>query len=487
MTDREALMAAIIANPEDDTLCLAFADWCDENGEPDRAEFVRLQCALDAGDPFAPGRRPLLLREWNLIRRQGERWIRGDGLADVIEPASLWHCPPKTRFRRGFIDHACFQSPAAFLRDAPGLLARAPVTGITLRAPYEVPAERQQWFQNTFFTVYGRRHAFPMPTGEPHGDEFPAPDEFRQLVGSPEFARLRSFALGSLYADRRHIEILTSGPAAAGLRELDLSGNPCVVGGDWAALASSPALSGLRSLLLDDCFLGEDGLATVVNARHLANLERLSLNAAERSAVGPEGVRLICDSAALPRLSELNLCGQAGGSEGLRALAGWQGLASLTRLDLSYFYSEGDEEDDVAEAWAAFARSPHWGRLRELNLEGDYLENLKAILDSPNLATLRILTFDAPFCRYGADGEVERCQDEAADRLARCPHLADGLELRIPGEGLSESGRRLLQDRFGDGLVVYPSVAGSYRQPGDWASGRPSRAALESEEDTPGS
>ena len=38
--EREAIIAAVAANPDDDTLRLAFADWLQEGGEEDRAEFI---------------------------------------------------------------------------------------------------------------------------------------------------------------------------------------------------------------------------------------------------------------------------------------------------------------------------------------------------------------------------------------------------------------------------------------------------------------
>jgi uncharacterized protein (TIGR02996 family) len=46
VTDREALLAAILREPDEDMPRLAFADWLDENGEPERAEFIRVQCRL---------------------------------------------------------------------------------------------------------------------------------------------------------------------------------------------------------------------------------------------------------------------------------------------------------------------------------------------------------------------------------------------------------------------------------------------------------
>lgn len=41
-TAGDALLADIIACPDDDTPRLIFADWLEDNGEPERAEFIRL-------------------------------------------------------------------------------------------------------------------------------------------------------------------------------------------------------------------------------------------------------------------------------------------------------------------------------------------------------------------------------------------------------------------------------------------------------------
>lgn len=47
MTDREALLRAVLLSPADDTPRLVFADWLDETGQPERAELIRVQCELD--------------------------------------------------------------------------------------------------------------------------------------------------------------------------------------------------------------------------------------------------------------------------------------------------------------------------------------------------------------------------------------------------------------------------------------------------------
>jgi uncharacterized protein (TIGR02996 family) len=55
MTDRHALLAAVIANPADDTPRLVFADWCEENGEEPRAEYIRWSIRSGWVHQFAMG------------------------------------------------------------------------------------------------------------------------------------------------------------------------------------------------------------------------------------------------------------------------------------------------------------------------------------------------------------------------------------------------------------------------------------------------
>ena len=46
MTQHDALLAAVCAAPDDDLPRLVYADWCDENGQPERAEFIRVQVTI---------------------------------------------------------------------------------------------------------------------------------------------------------------------------------------------------------------------------------------------------------------------------------------------------------------------------------------------------------------------------------------------------------------------------------------------------------
>ncbi len=45
-SDHGDFLRTIIANPKDDTCRLVFADWLEEQGEQERAEFIRVQCDL---------------------------------------------------------------------------------------------------------------------------------------------------------------------------------------------------------------------------------------------------------------------------------------------------------------------------------------------------------------------------------------------------------------------------------------------------------
>lgn len=45
MTTQEALLAAILADPDDDLPRLAYADWCEEMGNQARADMIRAQLA----------------------------------------------------------------------------------------------------------------------------------------------------------------------------------------------------------------------------------------------------------------------------------------------------------------------------------------------------------------------------------------------------------------------------------------------------------
>jgi uncharacterized protein (TIGR02996 family) len=78
MSDRDPFIAAIAAAPDDDLPRLVFADWLDENGDPDRAEFIRLQIATyRESEQFPPHLDEAKFdRIRELFEANGEAWLR---------------------------------------------------------------------------------------------------------------------------------------------------------------------------------------------------------------------------------------------------------------------------------------------------------------------------------------------------------------------------------------------------------------------------
>lgn len=73
MTDGDALLAAVIASPDEDTPRLVYADWLEENGRAAWAEFIRVQVALaraEADEEPVPGDVP---EEARAAYRAGQR------------------------------------------------------------------------------------------------------------------------------------------------------------------------------------------------------------------------------------------------------------------------------------------------------------------------------------------------------------------------------------------------------------------------------
>lgn len=89
MTEREALLAAVCADPDDDLPRLVYADWCDDHGEPDRAVLIRLGARRNAllrslppdgsEDPQARDeRRAIEARMGAIWTAHGDRWRRDE-------------------------------------------------------------------------------------------------------------------------------------------------------------------------------------------------------------------------------------------------------------------------------------------------------------------------------------------------------------------------------------------------------------------------
>lgn len=130
MTERESLLHNILREPADDTARLVFADWLEENGEEERAEFVRCQVARLSG---VVSKRH---RERSLLLSNVIKWLKEmPPLNEIMLNEKYPHSPSPTgiagRFNRGFISHIELPCPA-FLTHAKALFALHPITSVRL-------------------------------------------------------------------------------------------------------------------------------------------------------------------------------------------------------------------------------------------------------------------------------------------------------------------------------------------------------------------
>ena len=113
-TAEEAFLSDIRANPEDDGVRRIYADWLQENGQPQRAEFIRMQLDLARLSEDDPQREALADRQDELLARWERVWL--GGWDEVLEG---W------AFRRGLVE-AVRADASVFLDHAPGWFARWP-------------------------------------------------------------------------------------------------------------------------------------------------------------------------------------------------------------------------------------------------------------------------------------------------------------------------------------------------------------------------
>ena len=136
-----ALLAAILAEPDADAIRRIAADWLEEHGQAERAEFVRVQCELARREGYAGTNE----NNWSveLHKRMSDLRIRERELLDpdwfpsflrLAIMASLdWYKGylPLGQVRRGFI-HGVACTAADWLANGDAITAAQPVQEVTL-------------------------------------------------------------------------------------------------------------------------------------------------------------------------------------------------------------------------------------------------------------------------------------------------------------------------------------------------------------------
>jgi uncharacterized protein (TIGR02996 family) len=160
VTHDDAFLADVLATPLDDAPRLIYADWLEDAGDPERAEFIRLG--------VESARTPAVLLPGTAIRRR-DGVVMGFLEHDLLNPrhadlsrrqrelparrsACDWTPPPlrpfSVAFRRGFVESVTLTADN-FLEHAPALFAAAPLLEVVLvdRSPIPRPdLDAWLWF-----------------------------------------------------------------------------------------------------------------------------------------------------------------------------------------------------------------------------------------------------------------------------------------------------------------------------------------------------
>jgi uncharacterized protein (TIGR02996 family) len=390
-TDRDALLAAICAHPDEDTPRLAFADWCDENGDPERAEFIRLQFEAERHAEHSPARMDIDGRAAALLERNRAAWIAG-APEWALDPE--W--PPEVRhFRRGFL-HQIAAKAEDLLASPEALFSAAPVREA------EVRLIREGGVALAASPILGRLAKVELSFAE-------TPTDLPAFLASPHLGGLAELSLKLVGPEH------SGAPFWKTLRMLDDAGA--------VALAGCPHLSRLRALDVGVGEIGPRGVAALARSPHLASVEKLDIRS---NPIGDDGADELARSGIVPRLAELDLSGTDIGDRGLGALlaaspgrlrrisfgqysncpitdagvqafADCEALAALEVLEMSYWPL-------TRRRARAIARSPHLAGVRVLELCGCELDDdmVVELARSPYMRNLRFI--NAPNDRVGTRG-----------------------------------------------------------------------------------
>jgi uncharacterized protein (TIGR02996 family) len=247
MTEAGAFMRAIIDRPDDDSPRLIYADWLEENGETERAEFIRLQCARSSARTQTSVRPEAVLREMDLLEHYQAQWTpRIAQLAKSLQAS----------FNRGFIEHVLVEA-RAFVAGADQLFAQSPVRSVQLIWGAEPPYERARFMQTIAAVPHLARIVALNLT-----DGFIGSDGAQALAVSEYLGKLEVLRLGGGHIGERGVRALVQAPWFGNLTHLNLANNDVNAGAVHALAVGLETLKAAGRLRLKRIDLAGNPLRT---------------------------------------------------------------------------------------------------------------------------------------------------------------------------------------------------------------------------------
>lgn len=351
----DALLAAIRAQPDDDAPRLAYSDWLEQQGDADRAEFLRIQITRAHLPPFALAA-DLERRQQHLFNRHPEWLTEADPLWERAYPI----------FRRGFLEDVHCEA-GDWVAQVEPLSQRAPLTGVRVSLLPDNPLPAPEHLT----ALPNLKHLSLIGAGT-------LPPGFWDACATLTSLHLDAESLSVADADA----ILSSGLPGR-LRSLTFTGqfNPEA----FVRLLCGRTLFGnLQELSFSFCFLSPDLLDALV---HLDMPELRSFGMTMATDRPPDFLSRLLDVGLRPRLDGVGLGSCRLAPNDYQALAACPGLAKLTSLGLAHNRLARADLDHLLAG-------PHAPRLHSLYLLGCHLgaAGLDALAEYPVLDDLRSLS-----------------------------------------------------------------------------------------------
>jgi uncharacterized protein (TIGR02996 family) len=238
--EQAALLAAICADPDDDAPRLVYADWLQEHGDEEQAEFIRESIKLSWMPRGAEGRDELFLRLLGLEGAHGEAWIKAVGIKVV--PLS-WR---GASFERGLLTEAVYRQVPDFIAERQILFTRLPVRKLTCSLEDRFRSDSTGIEKLAAMPELARLRSLSFAGFSFRGSHR---DIWNALIHSPHLSGLRELsALAGL--EDEHLLALAACPNMSALTTLDLSGSEMTTSSGQLAILRSPHLTGIKKLSL---------------------------------------------------------------------------------------------------------------------------------------------------------------------------------------------------------------------------------------------
>ncbi len=413
MTEHQ-LLQNIIANPDSDAPRLIYADWLEEQGNIDRAEFTRVQCELAALPRYDLRKSELQARERRLLVEHIPEW---------------WHdYEISGPFRRGFVESLSFDSPEEFFERADAAFANSPIRHVSFID------QGDDWTQEAIeelkkCLLLQRVRSIYLECDILESDIF-------SVLLSPYLTNLEALEIfaGDILSNVQFRELMT--------KARDISGWPERLKKLW--------------LSFDDI----DGNTTefLIESRLLSNCRSLRIQNGQNLSF--DHLEALLSAADLNELRELEFQADIGTEK------------DAARVAHTLLFSGNIRRLAINLPYDLFLTLPHLGKVEELRLYRWHQSTLPDLSRCSNFRQLRRLDF--PYCNLQpADiREVADCShleglqalsllrnpgvdDEAAESLASSHYFRDLRFLDISSTGIQAAGLQdVIQSRLAEHIRV---------------------------------